>query len=266
MRDANHAYLAYKVGVGTYDVRIVRMTRSGSGNGTWNVDATSFHLSQVQAVLGAPGSPSLNPSRPWRDFDPVDFDVGMSGTRLYLVIAERGANTQTVHLFWCDDTSLGACSWTPANGTQPEMNSPNWNEQTFQLPLSQQAGQLQPGVAADVGGPGVAATWYQFTDFTTAASLVAAGAYSNDGGLTWSRGFQLSNPFGACATVGSDTPPYHYFGDYVGSVVLPFPLNSPEINLVSPRPWTITAHADSEQGCFNMGDLTYDQHVQAVLW
>ena len=200
---------------------------------------------------------------PWRDIVPIDFDLGFVGQHLYLAFRQLAARGKSiVMLYDCVDTDPVVSCFVDTQG-----NNLNWRVSTFNAPpVFDDGGQYQPNVTATQDSDGVAIDWYQRKSSSDAA-MTTLGAFSSDGANSWSSVYELRNAASVpCPSAGAGADGLHYYGDYVGSVILPFTHTVADISLVPSGPWIVTAHADSSAGCLNAGEITYDQHVQSVVW
>lgn len=250
LRDSTHAYMAYMLDRSTsFDLRIVRLVRQAQGQ-PWTLDGYSFRLANVPFVPNVPGALG----RVWRDEAPVSFDIGEGGRRLFLEWRNESMSSPSkVILAHCFDDPIASCN----SNTATNANSPTWQLRTFNGLAGERM--YQPNVAASriAGKPYVAVTWYGMDgQDPNNIAIQPTGTYSTDL-VTWSPEYDLfpsGAAFPACPT------PSGYFGDYTGSTILPLEYG------VDRLPWIVSAYANSSYGCQNLNEVTYDQHVQAVVW
>ena len=271
LRSSTVGYVSYQLpnnGISNFGVRIVKMTRSGIG-ASWTASPTLVYGDSVNIDLAPPAA--LN--KTWRDWVPTSFDVGEGGNHLYLTyrrqIVSNGTTKSVVTLADCVDNGPAACTFSG------NVLSAGWRIQTFQ-PTSAEGGMYQPNVTASkLPRPNdtlVALSWYQQSSTDPAnPKLEPHGVYSRNGGTGWGPVQDLNpatNPYAPCPIGnGSQGQPGGYYGDYFGSAILP-PIDfTPILGPGSAYfPWVVTVYASSTAGCFNLPGMTYDQHVQGVVW
>lgn len=252
LRDSTHAYLAYMVipqGSANFSLRIVRLSRPTQGQ-PWTLDGYAFRLNNVPMNPNAPGALG----RFWRDELPMSFDIGEGGHRLLLAWRNQSSTTASkVILVHCVDDPIASCY----SDATTNANTPNWQMRMF-TGLSGEY-MYQPNVTASriAGKPLVSVVWYGIRPQNqNDIAIEPTGTYSMDL-ATWSPEYNIfpsGSPFQACPT------PTNYFGDYIGSAILPLEYG------IDRLPWIVTAYANSSYGCQDLNEVTYDQHVQAVVW
>ncbi len=260
-------YLAYmhfdtSLDEAAYDVQVVRMERASTVTDHWNVTPilTLSGLPRKASIEGAAG-------RFWRDWIPVSFDIGeggncvgdtcQGGTHLYLAVRRFSPDDDAdITRVWdCNDAAEKPCA----------DEAGIWRETAFP-PQNNGEYQYQPSVTTSKlpNDRTVALNWYQQTSAgSTFMHLI--GAYSTDGGDTWSPHYAeegRAHAWEPCPTPCGNNPcgvnnPRSY-GDYFQSAILPLTYS------VEDWPWIVTTFAHSEQ-C-DGGISSYDQHVQSIVW
>jgi hypothetical protein len=253
----------------TYNLKIVEIRRTvdaAGGFGPWQI-VPREGSSGVLVIRGIPYrrlAPAANQRR-WRDPIPVSFDIGANGRHLYVayredVIREDGNPASGVVLRDCNLDAAPQGCFTRTDGFPV-----GWRHQSFRRDSGEFTGdQFQPGLAVRSDSDAVALTWYQRrtndeSPLVPDIQMTVYGVYSTTGFNTFRGPYDLrvGNAFSACPNANN------YFGDYVGSAILPFTLPAPDLTPNSP--WIVTGHADS-RFCANDGQLTYDHHVQVAVW
>ena len=275
MRDFATAYVAYMIPHDafdtTFDLAIARLYR------LQRVPATAAepeHLARVDwfaadATFRRPGI-AIDPAIPgalgrrWRDVYPISFDVDGISNHLYL--AYRELRPQLGHsvivLQDCDESPVGSCLATKTDGGYD-----GWRLQEFD-DCSAHGGQYQPFVVAGQDARSVAIVFYErLSDDETDLRVTLRGVYSRDSGDHWSDLAALrpvANSWVPCPQARGAPNALHAYGDYLASTILPFP--NPDFPPSPKEPWILSAHTDSSGGCVDDPTVTFDQHVQTVLW
>lgn len=268
--DASHGYLAFETfplgGITNPVLSILRIHRGSMGSQQlWFIDNTSFARQFDLDDELVPGGPTSSP-RKWDDGLPTSFDLGgASGRHLYVGYRTRdgvGCNSDvlqcsSVFVEDCIDDPPGRCTTTSA-----------WRRARFRPaiidPSNPRGRQLQPSVAASRSSDGVALTWYEQVGYLD-SRIFFRGMRSNNGADSWVEPLSLRNrpaydpcPSAAVRELRGDGTPIHYFGDYHASFLFPAGPGA--------TPTVVSAYADSRGGCIEQGDLTFDQHVQVLVW
>lgn len=213
-------------------------------------------------------------SREWRDVVPTSFAVGTAHINLI-----GGGSIDAPHLYYAfhefdgtaaqDVVVLWDCIDALANGCAVQSSGepgPAWRVRTFapNLPQAQVGGpELQPSVAALRGTATVALEWYQGTTRALTLPIWNIGVFSTNGGDTFTPQSNLRAEFAnsayvPCPSFAGDAAG-HSFGDYVGTIILPFALNR------AGNPWLVTTSGYSNH-CLARGNITDDQIIQALVW
>lgn len=260
LRSPVSGYLAYLIpGVGTgsmiIGIRVVRLTRTLNSS-NWVASAAFTGSAQINGTVEG----ALN--RTWRDRIPVSFDIGEDGTHLYLTfrrqVVSNGVLKSIIRVADCVDVPAGTC--TVVNG----MLSAAWRVRDF-APDASGGDQYQPGITASKlpGDQTVALTYYQqiFSN-PSQIQIEIIGRYSRNGGTDWTIAQDIHPGLSWVPCPTASATPGHpgYFGDYVGSTILPRPYTILDL------PWIVTGYASSVFGCQDLNELTFDQHVHSVVW
>lgn len=266
--DEDHAYLGFQSGNRTatgsaLTYHVFRLVRSTVGGHTWALGSSALDLPGIVLEPSIPGGPNGN-DRPIADTVPESFTVG-GPLNNHLFVAYRtrtsGPNAPAqsqVFVIECYDVNFASCT------------SATWHVHTFKSfstnpndPVP--GGQFQPSVSVDVNDV-VAVNWYD-TVSATDERFSAAGVFSLQGGKsgTWSDpvAFPAPAPQTPCANKQStDSVGTHSIGEYTATVVIP----GQAFQLFPYRPWVVSARADWRGGCQDLGQVTFDEHVQSVVW
>ncbi|MBK9266013.1 MAG: exo-alpha-sialidase [Polyangiaceae bacterium] len=242
---------------GIYDLRVVRLSRQ-AGSSTWETTRI-FALENLQIdpfIEGATANPNIGP-RYWRDTVPVSFDVSSDGTHLYVAFRNKLQGDTFVMLADCVDAPMGTCAH--AAGTNV-----SWRTQNFR-PGTPGISQYQPGVTASsiVNDETIALTWYEEAPFPDSVSILVVGTYSRDGGTTWSPRYNIRPErqyWEPCPNAAATQSSPGSIGDYFQSAILPLEYG------VDAHPWIVTGFTASDAGCADLGEVTFDQHIQATVW
>jgi hypothetical protein len=275
------AYLEFRSDRGfrtTYNARVVRLTRQPpAGFHPWVPDVI-FRANDVLIDLQEPGALGRN----WRDDIPMSFAVGNASTTPgsplnHLHIAFRAGTSPTSRIVGADCVDGPAGSGF-ACGVD-DSGAPNiaWRAMpTPNIAPGFAGDQIQPGIVANPENDMVALTWYQ--QASKGDQIYRAGRVSLDGGGVWGTSRDIAgataNSWEPCPSADFNGGPaftsYLYYGDYAGSVILPFPFGG----LVDPNNPThvlrsqaiVSGYSSSQYGCIDDGLVTFDQHVEVVVW
>lgn len=258
--DSRHAYLAFQSGFkvslggnGIVSYHVFRLSRRTLTPGVikhWRFDSRAVDLDNLILEGSLPGGPTTK-SRPWSDPVPGSFAVtGDVQRHLYVAFRQQNnlaqaLNSSQVTMIDCMDSDAQPCS----------LSGPSfW--QTTQFP-SLPGGQFQPAAAAE--GNTVAVTMYH----SIGGLVTAGGVYSESSGSpgSWSPPFFYPAPVPTrvCANALAGGSGVSSIGEYTSSVVIPGFFHEG-------NPWIVSARTDWRGGCVDQNIVTYDQHVQAVVW
>jgi len=241
----------------TFDLRVAKITRSYTQLGLTPWQAlVAFRLDDIAIDPTRPGALGRN----WRDATPIGLALG-KGPQIHLVYRALSSETgrSKVFVVECDATSVDDCA-IEGDGT----NSLSWTITALDdlLPsTSPGGGEYRPTVAADKLSGAVAFTWMKETAPGSAQVQVLGASSTNPEGLELTAATSLTGgaPWTPCPTaglVGADT---HSFGTHDSTTVLPFMSDDTDATVV-------TGYVDSSLGCQELGQLTFDQHVEVATW
>jgi hypothetical protein len=244
----------------TFDLRVAVLVRQLTqfGYTPWQAQV-SYALNGVTIDASRPGALG----RTWRDDVPIGLSLGY-GPHVYVTYRQPSSRTGSSEVFLldCDARPVPNCS-IGADG----QNSLGWtlaalDDRVASTPFT--GGKYRPRVSADPFGSALAISWMQEVS-PGSAEVTLAGTVSTDpNGVGFGPAMDLragnGGPWTPCPTAGLVDASDHSYGSHDALVLFPFVGGQDE------DPVVVGAHVDSSDGCLELGELTFDQHVEVTRW
>jgi hypothetical protein len=243
-------------------VAVARLRRNHiSLAGAW-IPELIFRSNRFAVPSEGPSIDTASNERPWHDITPLSMAVGDHGTTINIVFRTIDTDTGTSHVTYvnCVDNPVGRCHINPNNSQNVNWNSRVLTRSVVSIGNRTFTGNaLQPSVVASQDSALVGIAWYQQID--PFSHLVTVLGEYGDGSIALDLyGSPQPHWFVPCASHGVD--PFtddNAYGDFFESAMVPDRAFPGGLAIVS-------AHGDSSGGCFNLGEVTRDLHVQTQRW